>query len=97
MGKCLTCVAAVALAVLSGMSANAAPSGSELIKASGVTGGLVVHIGDDPHNDIAGAKSAGSPAIWMNRENRVWQHEGFSPDAEISTLHELPALLKKLF
>ena len=64
---------------------------------AGIEPRQMVHVGDDPHNDIAGAKSAGSPAIWMNRERRRWEQEGFNPDAEIYTLHELPTLLKQLF
>jgi putative hydrolase of the HAD superfamily len=64
---------------------------------AGIQPAQMVHIGDDPLNDIAGAKSAGSAAIWMNRENRIWEQEGLNPDAEISTLHELTALLKQLF
>ena len=64
---------------------------------AGIQPAQMVHIGDDPHNDIAGAKLAGSLAIWMNRENRIWEQKGFNPDAEINTLHELPTLLKQLF
>ena len=64
---------------------------------AGIRPEQMVHIGDDPVNDIAGARSAGSPAIWMNRENRAWQQEDFRPDAEIKTLHDLPGLLKQLF
>ena len=64
---------------------------------AGIQPSQMVHIGDDPLYDIAGAKSAGSPAIWMNRENRTWVQDGFNPDAEINTLHDLPALLKQLF
>ena len=64
---------------------------------TGIRPAQMVHIGDDPHNDIAGAKSAGSPAIWINRQNRVWDQEGFDPAAEINTLRELPVLLEQLF
>jgi putative hydrolase of the HAD superfamily len=64
---------------------------------AGIQPEQMVHIGDDPLYDIAGAKSAGSAAIWMNRESRIWQQEGLNPDAEINTLHELPALLNRLF
>jgi len=64
---------------------------------AGIQPAQMVHIGDDPLYDIAGAKSAGSAAIWMNRESRIWQQKGLNPDAEINTLHELPALLKRLF
>ncbi len=56
----------------------------------------MVHIGDDPINDIAGAKSAGSYAIWLNRERKPWALDSEQPDAEITTLHELNDALQKL-
>ena len=49
----------------------------------------MVHIGDDPINDITGAKSAGCFAIWLNRENKAWDLDSCKPDAEISTLYDL--------
>lgn len=61
---------------------------------AGISASEMLHIGDDPINDIAGAKSAGVAAIWLNRENKAWEHDACEPDAEISSLHELPGLLK---
>ena len=56
----------------------------------------MAHIGDDPINDIAGAKLAGVYAIWLNREQKKWTLDSCQPDAVISSLHELTPLLKKL-
>ncbi len=56
----------------------------------------MVHIGDDPINDVVGAKSAGCFTVWLNRENKVWNHDAEQADAEISTLHELKGILHKL-
>jgi putative hydrolase of the HAD superfamily len=56
----------------------------------------MVHIGDDPVNDVAGAKLAGVFAIWLNREQQQWHLDACQPDAVISSLHELPALLNQL-
>ena len=56
----------------------------------------MVHIGDDPVNDISGAKLAGVFAVWLNRQQKQWTLESCQPDAVISSLHELPALLSKL-
>lgn len=56
----------------------------------------MVHIGDDPINDIAGAKSAGCFTIWLNRENKLWAPEHYRADAEITTLYELNDSLQKL-
>jgi HAD superfamily hydrolase (TIGR01549 family) len=61
-----------------------------------IDAGQMVHVGDHPLQDIAGARSAGVYAIWLNREQRDWQLENCQPDAVITTLHELPAMLKDL-
>jgi len=55
----------------------------------------MVHIGDDPENDVLGAKLAGVYAIWLNRDQRQWTLDSCQPDAIITSLHELPALLKE--
>ena len=56
----------------------------------------MVHIGDDPINDVVGAKSAGCFTVWLNRENKLWGYDAEQADAEISTLHELGDILHKL-
>lgn len=56
----------------------------------------MVHIGDDPVNDVAGAKKAGAFAIWLNRDDRPWPLACCQPDAIIQHLHALPAALKQL-
>lgn len=56
----------------------------------------MVHVGDDPLHDVTGAKAAGSYAIWLNRQNNPWQLEDCHPDAVISNLYELPAILESL-
>jgi HAD superfamily hydrolase (TIGR01549 family) len=61
-----------------------------------IDAGQMVHIGDDPVNDVAGAKSAGVFAIWLNRKQQQWRLPECQPDAVISSLHELPMLLKQL-
>ena len=61
-----------------------------------IEAGQMVHVGDDPLNDIAGAKSAGVFAIWLNRKQQLWSLPVCQPDAVISSLHELPLLLKQL-
>lgn len=56
----------------------------------------MVHIGDDPVNDVSGAKLAGSYAIWLNREQKPWPLDSCQPDAVISSLQALPSALRKL-
>jgi HAD superfamily hydrolase (TIGR01549 family) len=56
----------------------------------------MVHVGDDPLNDVVGAQSAGVFAIWLNRKQQSWGLDSCEPDAVISSLHELPQLLSQL-
>lgn len=56
----------------------------------------IVHIGDDPEDDILGAAQAGIASVWLNRSGRDWQQEEYSPDIEIWDLDALPAALEKL-
>ena len=43
--------------------------------------------------DAAGAASAGLRVVWINRFNQQWERLGTVPDAELWSLHTLPALL----
>ena len=51
------------------------------------------HVGDSLQADIAGAKAAGLTAIWLNRHRLVRPPDSASPDHEIATLTDLPALI----
>jgi putative hydrolase of the HAD superfamily len=55
----------------------------------------LVHVGDDPFFDVAGAQAAGVHAVWLNRHGSA-SESGIQPDSEITTLAELPALLEGL-
>jgi putative hydrolase of the HAD superfamily len=48
----------------------------------------VLHVGDDPLLDVAGARAAGMPTAWVNRHGATWVHE-HAPDLTLSTLTEL--------
>lgn len=65
-------------------------------KLTNIRAQQMVHIGDDPVNDISGAKKAGAFAIWLNREDKQWTLDSCQPDAIIKHLHELPTTLKLL-
>jgi len=56
----------------------------------------MAHVGDDPVNDVYGAKLAGVYAIWLNREQKPWTLDSCEPDASITSLQGLPALLENL-
>jgi FMN hydrolase / 5-amino-6-(5-phospho-D-ribitylamino)uracil phosphatase len=62
---------------------------------AGINAGQMVHVGDDPVQDVAGAKSAGVAAVWLNRGQQRWRLPECEPDAEIASLSELPALISE--
>lgn len=85
-------------------SLNAATVGSkksepeiyeQVLQLASIDATQMAHIGDDPLQDISGAKAAGIVAIWLNRDGRQWPLEECQPDAVISSLYELPALLSE--
>lgn len=51
-----------------------------------------LHVGDSLENDVAGARNAGAPAVWLNRDG-VRNDSGIQADFEITSLAELPPLL----
>ena len=55
----------------------------------------MVHVGDDPITDIRGAAELGIRTVWVNILDREWQGD-HAPDAQISSLSELPAVLDGL-
>ncbi|ACO80878.1 haloacid dehalogenase-like hydrolase protein [Azotobacter vinelandii CA] len=64
----------------------------EALRRGGASAEETVHIGDHPDDDIQGAQRAGLRAIWYNPGGKPWSHAG-TPDAQIASLAELPALL----
>jgi putative hydrolase of the HAD superfamily len=56
----------------------------------GVARAHVLHVGDDPHLDVGGAREAGLRTAWLNRGGGAWSH-GPSPDLTIADLNELAA------
>jgi FMN hydrolase / 5-amino-6-(5-phospho-D-ribitylamino)uracil phosphatase len=60
-----------------------------LLKMAGVEARQVLHIGDDPWADVAGATQAGMQAVWLNRDAREWPRELAPPPRTISTLAEI--------
>jgi len=54
----------------------------------GVAPEHVLHVGDDPLADIAGARAAGMRTAWINRAGSMWG-EAQAPDLEIRDLAEL--------
>jgi putative hydrolase of the HAD superfamily len=62
---------------------------AKLLDMAGVEAHQVLHIGDDPWTDVAGAKQAGMQAVWLNRDARQWPEELAAPPRTILTLAEI--------
>lgn len=52
----------------------------------------VLHVGDDAALDVKGAMDAGMQAVWLNRGDAPWPHDG-APHATVRDLHALCHLL----
>jgi putative hydrolase of the HAD superfamily len=52
----------------------------------------MLHVGDSLKNDVAGARNAGVPCVWLNREG-VPNDTETQPDYEAASLSEIPAIV----
>jgi putative hydrolase of the HAD superfamily len=62
---------------------------ARLLAEAGVEAHQVLHIGDDPVTDVAGAVQAGMQAVWLNRDARPWPQGLAPPPRTITTLAEI--------
>jgi putative hydrolase of the HAD superfamily len=62
---------------------------ARLLAEAGVEAHEVLHIGDDPLTDVAGAMRAGMQAVWLNRDARTWPDDLPPPPRTITTLAEI--------
>lgn len=63
-----------------------------VVAAAGLPAARIVHVGDSPEHDVAAAQRAGLRAVWLNRGG-LPRPPGLEPDAEVSTLTDLPGVL----
>lgn len=61
----------------------------EACRRLGFAPGEVMHVGDHPHMDMAGAAHAGLQTCWIDRGDHVWPDGLPRPDLQVSTLTEL--------
>lgn len=64
------------------------------LETAGATPGQTVMVGDNLRRDVQGAQQSGLRAFWLNRTGRESELD-VTPDAEMTTLGELPALLRR--
>lgn len=55
----------------------------------GIEAGDVLHVGDDPHSDVLGARRAGLRAAWINAEGSPWTDDEHSPEIEAASFARL--------
>ncbi|MBN7798233.1 HAD-IA family hydrolase [Parahaliea mediterranea] len=55
----------------------------------------IVHVGDNPEHDIAGAQGVGMHTVWMNPTGLPWAG-GTAPDREIDNLRKLPSAVASI-
>ena len=60
----------------------------EAASLAGVTAPEVLHIGDDAHLDVLGARAAGMQCAWLNRHEQAWP-EGSEPPLTFTSLRDL--------
>ena len=79
---------------------NAGKPNSALFQAAldyaGATPAQMIHIGDNPKDDILGATQMGIHSIWFNREGNPWPESDYRPSLQISRLAQLPAAVGQI-
>lgn len=61
-----------------------------------VTADAAMHVGDNPFEDVDGARKAGFTAVWAQLLGQQWPQELDAAPHSIAQLNELPALLERL-
>jgi HAD superfamily hydrolase (TIGR01549 family) len=84
--------------VLSPMEIGAAKPDRVIFEAAchraGVESHEAMHVGDEPHSDVAGAADHGMLAVWLNRSRQRWPQDLPGREyLEVSSLRELLDLL----
>jgi FMN hydrolase / 5-amino-6-(5-phospho-D-ribitylamino)uracil phosphatase len=56
----------------------------------------LIHVGDNPRDDVEGARRIGLDCIWVNPDDAEFPDIYLPPTATIRHVRELPALIEKL-
>jgi putative hydrolase of the HAD superfamily len=59
------------------------------VEKAGVPHAHILHVGDDPHTDVEGAREAGMQTAWVNRRAECWPANIAPPGLVVSDLEEL--------
>lgn len=65
------------------------------LQRTGVAADSVIHVGDDPEHDIAGAQEVGMHTVWINLKGKDWPDR---PPAsrEVNYLRQLPQVIEDI-
>ncbi|MFG1870117.1 HAD family hydrolase [Micromonospora arborensis] len=66
-----------------------------VVAAAGVPAGQIVYVGDSWEHDVVAPQRAGLRSVWLNRRG-LPRPAGCTPDAEVSTMADLPTALADL-
>lgn len=55
-----------------------------------------LHIGDNPSDDIVGARQVGLHTLWYNPKNKPWSNNDIRPCLEVDELQKIPAAVNGL-
>jgi FMN hydrolase / 5-amino-6-(5-phospho-D-ribitylamino)uracil phosphatase len=66
-----------------------------VVEVAGVPAEQIVYVGDSWEHDVVAPRRAGLRSVWLNRHG-LPRPAGLVPDAEVSTLAELPTVLSDL-
>lgn len=53
-----------------------------------------VYVGDNPFDDVVGAKGVGMNAVWINRNGKTLDKAQPQPDFQVASLAQLPSILE---
>lgn len=67
----------------------------QMLHNNGLRPEQVIHIGDNPHHDILGAKHAGLWTIWVNLTESAWP-EADTADRDVTCLSDIPAMVAEI-
>ncbi|MFG3557869.1 HAD family hydrolase [Micromonospora sp. NPDC047557] len=68
---------------------------ASVVATAGVPAEQIVYVGDSWEHDVVAPRRAGLRSVWLNRRG-LPRPGGFTPDAEVSTLADLPVVLSNL-
>ncbi|MEM8981677.1 MAG: HAD family hydrolase [Pseudomonadota bacterium] len=60
----------------------------------GVNPNEIIHVGDDPHLDVDGARRVGMATVWVNRNNAAWPDDLPRPTLAVTSLLQLVDALR---